>query len=100
MHHFYNGLTGTMRTLLNASTEGALMRKSAKEAYKLFEDMALNNCQWPSEIAAPRKPSGVHELDVFNNLEIQLSLITKKLQSTQLKNTQAMANVIQGAIPT
>ena len=54
----------------------------------------------PSERAAPKKQSGVHELDVFNNLAVQVSLLTEQIQSNQLQNTQAMANVIQGAIPT
>ena len=44
VHYFYNKLTGTMRTLLDASGGGELMSKSANEAYKLLEDMALNNC--------------------------------------------------------
>ena len=70
VHYFYNGLTGTTRTLLDASVGGALMSKSANEANQLLEDMTLNNCQWPSEKAMPKKPSGVHELDVFNNLAV------------------------------
>ena len=45
MRHFYNGLTGTTRTLLDASAGGALLSKSANEAYQLLEDMDLNNCQ-------------------------------------------------------
>ena len=89
VHHFYNGLTRTTRTLLDTSARGALMRKSANEAYKLLEDMALNNYQWPSERATPKKPSGVHELDVLKNLAVQISLLTKKLRSTQLQNTQS-----------
>ena len=48
--------------------------------------MALNICQWLSERAMPKKPSGVHELDVFNNLEVQISLLTKKIQSSILQN--------------
>ena len=98
VHHFYNGLTGTTRTLLDASAGDALMSKSANEAYLLLEDMALNNCQWPRERATPKKPSR-HELGVFNNLAVQVSLLTKQLQSTQLQNAQLVAIVIQGAIP-
>ena len=86
VHHFYNGLTGTTRTLLDASTGNALMSKSANDAYQLLENMALNNCQWPRERVTPKKPSGVHELDVFNNLAVQVLLLTKQLQSTQLQN--------------
>ena len=44
VHHFYNGLIETIRTLLDASTGGALMSKSANEAYQLLEDTTLNNC--------------------------------------------------------
>ena len=84
VHHFYNGLTGTTRTLLDALARGALMSKIANEAYQLLEDMALNNFQWLNEIATLTKLSGVHELDVFNNLAVQVSLLTKQLQSTQL----------------
>ena len=82
MHHFYNGLLGTTRTLLDTSIGGALMSKSTNEAYQLLENMAFNNCQWPSERVTPKKPDGVHKLDVFNNLTVQVSLLTKKLQST------------------
>ena len=43
--HFYNGLTGTTRMLLDALVGGALMSKSGNEAYQLLENMALNNFQ-------------------------------------------------------
>ena len=89
MHHFYNGLTGTTRTLLEASAGGTLISNNVNEAYQLLENMTLNNCQWPSEKLTPKKPVGVHELDVFNNSTVQVSLLTKKLQSTQQQNTQA-----------
>ena len=96
MHHFCNGLTGTTRTLIDALVGGALMRKSANEVYRLLEDMALNNCQWLNERAMPQKPSRVHGLDVFNNLVVQVSMLIKKLQFTQLQSAQAMENVIKG----
>ena len=95
MHHSYNGLTGTTRTLLDASAGGALMSKSANDVYQLLENMSLNNCQWPSEWVTPKKLDGVHELDVFNNLAVQVSLLIKQLQSSQLQNAQVVENVIQ-----
>ena len=79
VQHFYNGLTGTTRTLLDASAGGALMNKSENEPYQLSENMALNYCKWLSEKEKPKKPSGVHELDVFNNLVVQVLLLTKQL---------------------
>ena len=57
--------------------------------------MAFNNYQLPSERITPKKTNGVHELDVFNNLAVQVSLLTKQLQSTHLQNAQVVANVIQ-----
>ena len=75
------------------------MSKSVNEAYQLLENMALNNCQWPCKRVAPMKPIKVHELDVFNNLVVQVSLLTKKLKFTQLQNAQAATNVIQTCPP-
>ena len=86
VHHFYNGITGTSRTLLNALAGGALMGKSANEAYQLLENMAFKNCQWMKERVTSKRSSGVLELDVFNNLAVQVSFLTKQLQSTQLQN--------------
>ena len=42
--NFYNGLIETTRTLLDTSFGGALMSKSANEAYQLLENMTFNNC--------------------------------------------------------
>ena len=79
VHHFYDGLAGTTGTLIDSLARGALMSKSANEEYQLLEDMALNNFQWPSEREIPNKSSGVHELDVLNNLVVQVSFLTKQL---------------------
>ena len=55
------------------------MRKSEDEVYQLLENMAINNSQWPSEQVAPKKPTGMHDIDVFSNLLARVSLLTKKL---------------------
>ena len=68
VHHFYNGLTSTTRTLLDALAGGALMRKSEDEAYQLLENIAINNNQWPSERVALKKPAGMYDIDVLSNL--------------------------------
>ena len=85
--------------LLDASVGSALMSKSTDEAYQLLENIALNNFQWLSERVTPKKPAGVHKLDVFNNLAVQVLLLTKQLQSTQLQNAQTVANVIKAPFP-
>ena len=68
VHHFYNGLSRPTRTLIDASTGGAIMRKNEVEAYQILENIALNDCQWPIERIAPKKPVGVFNLDLFTNL--------------------------------
>ena len=83
---FYSDLTNTTRTLLDASAGGAMMSKSEDEAYKLLENMALNNCQWLSERVTPKKLVGMYDVDVFFNLAAQVSLLTKKIKVTQLQN--------------
>ena len=85
VHHFYNGLTENTKTLLDVSGGGALMRKSENETYQLLEDMAMNNYQWPSEREMPKKPSGVHELDVFNNLVVQVSFLQSNFSPLNYK---------------
>ena len=90
VHNFYNGLSGTTRTLIDASAGGALMKKTEDEAYELLEDMATNNYQWPSERSIPKKTAGLHEVDAITNLTAQIASLSKQLQSTQLT-----ANAIQ-----
>ncbi|KAI5313249.1 hypothetical protein L3X38_042423 [Prunus dulcis] len=55
---FYNGLSQTSRTLVDAAAGGAVMAKMATEAFELLETMASNNYQWLSERMNP-KPAGV-----------------------------------------
>ena len=51
MHHFYNGLSVPTRTLIDASAGRAILGKNEIEAYRILENIALNNCQWPTERA-------------------------------------------------
>ena len=77
VHHFYNGLSHPTRTLIDASTGGAIMRKNEVEAYKILENITLIDCQWPIERVAPKKPSGVFDLDMFTNVSAQVSTLSK-----------------------
>ena len=83
VHHFYNGLSCPTRTLIDASAREAIMGKNEVEAYQILENIALNDCQWPAERVAPKKPAGVFDLDMFTNLSAQVSTLSKKLQSSQ-----------------
>ena len=79
MHHFYNRLSVPTRTLIDASAGGAILGKNEIEAYRILENIALNNCQWPTERAVPKKVAGVHDLDAVTNLAAQISSLSKQL---------------------
>ena len=61
---FYNGLNPQTRTVIDAAAGGALMGKSASEAFNLLEVMALNNYQWPNE-RATKKAARLYKIDGF-----------------------------------
>ena len=56
VHTFYNGLSDSAQTIIDASTGGALMKKTIDQAYEILEDTTTNTTQWPRDRSAPRKP--------------------------------------------
>ncbi|KAI3446836.1 hypothetical protein Pfo_003501 [Paulownia fortunei] len=71
---FYNGLSGSTRTLVDVAAGGALMGKTHEEAYDLLETMAGNAYQWPSERIIPKKVFGVHDVDALATLTAQVAV--------------------------
>lgn len=76
---FYNGLSCTTRTMVDAAAGGALMGKTIDEAYELLEEMASNNYQWPSDRTIPKKAAGVHEIDAITALTAQVATLSRQL---------------------
>ena len=68
VHTFYNGLSDSARTIINASTEGALMKKTTDQAYKILEDTTTNTNQWPRDRLVPRKSLAEANTEVLSNL--------------------------------
>ena len=68
VHTFYNGLSDPTRTVIDASTRGALMKKTTDQAYGILEDMATNSNQWPKDRLIPRKAVGGVDTEVLSNL--------------------------------
>ena len=68
MHTFYNGLSDSARTIVDASTGGAPMKKIIDQAYEILEDIATNTNQWPRDRSAPRKPLAGADREVLSNL--------------------------------
>ena len=90
VHTFYNGLRNATRTMIDASTGGALMKKTTDQAYEILEDAATNTNQWPREKATPVNAVGGTDNEVLNNLVNHVAQLTK-----QLNRQQGTANAIQ-----
>ena len=56
VHMFYNGLSNSARTIIDASVGGALMKKTTYNSYEIIEDIATNTNQWPRDRLALKKP--------------------------------------------
>ena len=83
MHTFYNGLSGSARTIIDASAGGALMKKTTYQAYEILEDTATNTNHWPRDRSAPRNPSAGADTKILSNLVNHVSQLTKQLQKQQ-----------------
>ena len=68
VHTFYNGLSDSARTIIDASAGGAMMKKTTDQAYEILEDIATNTNQWPRDRSAPRKPSAGADTEILSNL--------------------------------
>ena len=95
VHHFYNGFSRSTRTLIDAFARGAIMGKNEVEAYQILENLALNDCEWPVERAAPKKPFGVFDLYMFTNLSTQVSTLSKQLQASQQLGSQVFEHKVE-----
>ena len=95
VHNFYNGLLGTTRTMIDAASGGAFMKKSANEAYDLLEELALNDQQWPNTRNMTRRVAGVNETDVLAKIATQMELLTREVMRTRLDGSSVHAAVNQ-----
>ena len=82
---FYNGLNYLTRSLADATCGGSITSKTAKETHQLFEELAKNNNQAPSERLNGRKLGGILEMDRVSSLEAKFGSLMNKLnqQSTR-----------------
>ena len=83
MHTFYNGLSDSARTIIDASAGGALMKKTIDQAYEILEDIATNSNQWPQDRSAPRNSLVSVDTEVLRNLVNHVAQLTKQLQKQQ-----------------
>ena len=80
VHTFYKGLSDSARTIINASTGGALMKKTTDQAYEILKDTTTNTNQWPRDRSAPKKPLARADTKFLNNLVNHVAQLTRQLQ--------------------
>ena len=68
VHTFYNDLSDSTITVIDASSRGALIKKTTNQAYGILEDMTTNSYQWPRDMTIPRKVVGGKDTEVLSNL--------------------------------
>ena len=100
VHHFYNGLSRPTRTLIDTSAGGAIMRKNEVEVYQILQNIALNDCQWLVNKAAPKKPAELFDLNMFTNMSAQLFTLSKQLQASQQLGSQVSVHKVDESPPT
>jgi hypothetical protein len=82
---FYDGLTESSRSIVDASCGGTFMLKSEDEAWAMFENLSNNSCQQASNrrrVPEPKAPKTESLLEVRHSLDMATQVvdaITKKL---------------------
>ena len=77
VHTFYNGLNNSARIIVDASEEGALMKKTTNKDYEILEDTTTNSNHWPRDRSVPRKPLARADTEVLNHLVNHVAQLTK-----------------------
>ena len=77
VHTFYNGLSNPTRTVIDASTGGAMIKKTTDQVYGILEDRATNSNQRPRDRLIPRKAMGGADIEVLRNLFNHVAQLTK-----------------------
>ncbi|KAG9446838.1 hypothetical protein H6P81_012966 [Aristolochia fimbriata] len=79
MEIFYNGITVSTRSLIDAVAGGTMSKKTPNEVYELIEEMASNMYPYPVERSARGRVAGIHNVDHVLALQAQVESLTKQL---------------------
>ncbi|XP_068666362.1 uncharacterized protein [Aristolochia californica] len=78
---FYNGLNGQTQTIVDDAFGGTLMSKTTEGVTSLLEEMASNNCQWPTERTMAKKFARIHELEPLAALSAQVATLSHQISA-------------------
>ena len=76
--------------MIDASTGGALMKKTTDQAYEILEDAATNTNQWPRDRITLVKAVDCTDNEVIRNLVTHVAQLSK-----QLGRHQSTTNAVQ-----
>ncbi|KAK1421779.1 hypothetical protein QVD17_24402 [Tagetes erecta] len=95
---FYNGVTPTIRNIINTTAGGNLLTtKTVEECNDLFEDLAISSFEYPNTRApVTSTPRGVHQVDSNTALLAQVEALTKMVKDLQQKKVQT-CEICRGA---
>ncbi|XP_019052130.1 PREDICTED: uncharacterized protein LOC109114251 [Nelumbo nucifera] len=81
---FYNGLTEAIKTIQDAAAGDSINNKTPEVVHAHIEEMAANNYQWHSERAQVKKQLGLHNVDTYTALSMQIRALSKKIEEMQM----------------
>ncbi|XP_062114167.1 uncharacterized protein LOC133825205 [Humulus lupulus] len=94
---FYNGLNGPTRSHIDATSGRTILSKTLEEALILFEDMAMNSCQWQSERSTVKKVVGAFEVYQITSLMVQMSSLTNQIKGLTQNKVAASKKIVNVA---
>ena len=83
VHTFYNGLSTSSRTIIDASTGSAMMKKTTDQAYEILVDTTTNTNHWLRDRSTSRNPSTRADTKILSNLVNHVAQLTKQMQKQQ-----------------
>ena len=96
---FYNGLSGLMRTTVDAAAGGALMAKGEDQAWDLIEEMANNNSLWPTERSLIQRIAGIYEVGANTAVSVKLDQICKYMETLSTQSNIGATSSTYGGAP-
>lgn len=92
IHVFRNGLQPQPKFLLDATSDGSLLFKSAEEAISIINRMTLNDHQVQYNRDTTQRKSGILELDTNDEILAQNKFLTQIVEELKKNNFQNFHN--------
>ncbi|CAA0831267.1 Unknown protein, partial [Striga hermonthica] len=73
--YFYNGLSGPMKSMVDASAGGALLGRRPNDTKRILEEMASNSYQWPVERTMLKRVATTNEADSAASMAAQIAAL-------------------------